>query len=183
MGSTTFGYDQSEDRVWMSFNDDTPRLWLTRRLLTHLLGPMLHPFEEAAPGAQGGASPAVRAELEHQLAINERMPGEQDVPMRIGLASAADACNAEHLLCTGLTASFDASHCRLEFATPEGPRVVQTGRVGMHRWLRGLHLVAQHAGWAVPTPAWLSQSRLPDAVRALVDGVVRPNASGPPSAI
>ena len=55
MGSTTFGYDQGEDRVWLSFNDHSPRLWFTRRLVSHLLGPMLGPFEAASPGGQGGA--------------------------------------------------------------------------------------------------------------------------------
>ena len=144
MVSSTFGYDKREDRVWLSFDDGTPRLWFTRRLVSHLLGPMLGPFEAASPGGQGGAQASTRVALEHELAMNELLPGERALPMKMGTESASESQNAEHELCTGLNASFDASQCHLRFSTVDGERSLQMGRVSMHRWLRGLHLLVQH---------------------------------------
>jgi hypothetical protein len=168
MGSTTFGYYQGEDRVWLSFNDHSPRLWFTRRLVSHLLGPMLLAFEAAAPGHQGGAKASTRAALEHEIALNELLPGERRLPIRQG-REAPGLCGAgDPLVCTGVAASFVADHCLLHFDTGEGRRALTMGRVAMHRWLRGLHLVAQHANWCLDVPEWLSRSCLPEAVRVLV---------------
>lgn len=174
MTSTTFGYDRAEDRLWMSFDDGSPRLWFTRRMVSHLLGPMLQSFESTAPGGQGGASAAVRVALEHELAMNELMPGEQVLPIKMGLDTSSGSLEGEHLLCTGLTATFGADQCRMRFNTPEGDRGVQMGRVAMHRWLRGLHMVAGQAEWALPAPEWLTRSWLPDPVRALLLGAEPP---------
>lgn len=170
MGSSTFGYDQGEDRVWLSFDDDTPRLWLTRRLVSHLLGPMLKAFEEAAPGREGGASAGTRVALEREIALNEWLPGERALPMKLGTESARESRDAAYQLCRGLSASFSGSECRLRFKTEEGDRGLSMGRVAMHRWLHGLHLVTQHADWALPVPEWLSSSCLPESLRALVQG-------------
>lgn len=168
MGSSTFGYDKGEDRVWLSFNDDTPRLWFTRRLVSHLLGPMSHAFEAAAPGSQGGADASIRAGLEHEIALNELLPGERALPMKMGTETASASRDADYQLCTGLTATFDGGQCQLGFNTREGDRALRMGRVAMHRWLHGLYLVAQQADWALVVPGWLSRSCLPEAVRALV---------------
>jgi hypothetical protein len=170
MNSTTFGYDKAEDRLWMSFDDGTPRLWFTRRMASHFLGPMLNPFESTAPGNQGGAVAAVRVALEHELAMNELMPGERALPLKMGVDTSGESPSADHLLCTGLTASFDTGQCRMHFHTVDGEWDLQMSRVAMHRWLRGLHMVVQHADWDLPAPAWLSRSCLPDAVRSLLLG-------------
>jgi hypothetical protein len=177
MGSTTFGYDPGEDRVWLSFNDDTPRLWFTRRLVSHLLGPMLHAFEQAAPGSQGGADASTRAGLEHDIALNEWLPGDRAVPLKVGSETASASRDADYLVCTGLKASFDAGQCQLRFDTSEAERSLTMGRVAMHRWVHGLHLVARHANWALTVPEWLSRSCLPEAVRALVQDA---HANPPP---
>lgn len=170
MSSTTFGYDTSEDRIWMSFDDGSPRLWLTRRLVSHLLSPMLGAFESAAPGGEGGAPASVRVALEHELAMNELLPGEQSLPIRMGVASSAESQGIEHVLCVGLAATFDAGACSLRFNTADGERVLQMSRVAMHRWLRGLHLVMRHAEWGLPAPPWLARSCLPDALRSRILG-------------
>ena len=46
MTSTTFGYDQEEDRLWICHNDEHPRIWLTRRFTQGLLGPMADLIEK-----------------------------------------------------------------------------------------------------------------------------------------
>lgn len=170
MTSTTFGYDQHEDRVWMSFDDGQARLWLTRRLVARLLGPMLAHFESTAPGALGGASSGVRVALEHGLALNEPLPGQRAAPMRMGSEVPADSARAAYLMCLRVQAQFDERRCRLTFATEEGDRPLHLSRVGMHRWLRALHLVAEHGQWALEVPGWLRQSCLPEALQPVVDG-------------
>lgn len=170
MTSTTFGYDRHEDRVWMSFDDGEARLWLTRRLVVRLLGPMLAHFESTAPGALGGASPGVRVALEHGLALNEPLPGQRAAPMRMGSEAPAESARATYLMCMRVQARFDERDCRLSFACEEGERVLQLSRVGMHRWLRALYLVAEHGQWALQVLGWLRQSCLPEALQPLVDG-------------
>lgn len=181
MASTTFGYDKREDRVWLSFDDKTPRLWLTRRMVSHLLGPMLQPFEVASPGGQGGAQAAMRVALEHEIAMNEPLPGETTVPLKMGTETEHDRPDTGYTLCTGLTASFDPQMCRLTFMTDEGERRLHINRVAMHRWLRGLHMVMQHGDWGLNAPEWLTRSCLPESMRALVqDATSKPPPSAPP---
>lgn len=177
MGSTTFGYDQGEDRLWLSFDDGTPRLWFTRRLASHMLGPMLRRFEEAAPGREGGAVASTRVALERELALNELLPGERRLPIKMGAEALNVSRLADYVLCTGLKASFDGAQCRLRFNTDQGRRVLNMDRVTMHRWLHGLHMVVQHADWALDVPEWLARSCLPEAMRALVAPFQTPPAS------
>jgi len=183
MTSTTFGYDRHEDRVWMSFDDGAARLWFTRRLVVRLLGPMLAHFESTAPGAQGGAASGVRVALEHGLALNEPLPGQRAAPMRVGSEAPAESARADYLMCRQVQAQFGDRQCRLAFATEDGERALKLSRVGMHRWLRALYLVVEHAQWAVEVPGWLRQSCLPEALRPLVDGAAGdagPSGDGPP---
>ena len=168
MASTTFGYDKREDRVWLSFDDTTPRLWLTRRMVSHLLGPMLKPFEVASPGGQGGAQAGTRVALEHEIAMNESLPGETTAPLKMGTEAESDRPDTGYMLCTGLTASFDPQMCRLAFMTDEGERGLHINRIAMHRWLRALHMVMQHGEWGLSAPEWLTRSCLPQAMRTLV---------------
>ena len=166
--STTFGYDRMEDRVWLSFNDGSPRVWLTRGLVKHLLGPMLASFERTAPGAQAGGSAQGRLLLEHRLAMDESLPGQRGAPMRMGSESSADSAQADYVMCTGVTARFDASRCSVHLVCRDAERVIRLSRTSMHRWLRGLRLVSEHAQWDIEVPDWLRQSVLPPALASLL---------------
>lgn len=170
MVSTTFGYDKQEDRLWMSFDDGTPRLWLTRRLVAHLMGPVLGALESSAPGAEGGADASTRVALEHELALGELQPGEERLPLKMGSEAARATADADYLLCLRIATRFDATHGVITFESADGQRQMAMGRVGLHRWLRGLYLVLAQADWNLPpVPEWLRRSLLPDGLRALVD--------------
>lgn len=71
MLNTTFGYHAIEDRIWMGHDHPDERIWITRRLAIYVLGTLTKQVEETAPGAQAGAASAVRAELEHRMAMDE----------------------------------------------------------------------------------------------------------------
>ncbi|WP_066262137.1 hypothetical protein [Hydrogenophaga flava] len=84
MTTTTFGYDPAQDRIWMRVHDQDITLWLTRRMVRSILGPMLKVFEESTPGQQGGAAPRARASIEHQLSLHEAAPGQRPAQIRAG---------------------------------------------------------------------------------------------------
>ena len=50
MLTTTFGYLDSEDRVWLSLGDEARRVWLTRRITAHLLVGMARQLETECEG-------------------------------------------------------------------------------------------------------------------------------------
>jgi hypothetical protein len=176
MLNTTFGYVDAQDRVWLSLGESTPRVWLTRRITLHLLGGMARQLELSTPGAVAGADAATRARIEHQLALHEDAdpdggaPGE--VPIRLGQEAREVTRGAEYLLCTGLQATFRPDgQCAVTLNLEDGSgRVLQFSRAGLHRWLRGLWVMARHAGWldAAEVPAWLCESMLPPALQAVV---------------
>jgi len=170
MTSTTMAYDAHQDRVWLSFNDDSPRLWLTRRLIEQLFSHGLSLLEKTTGGEQGGADAATRIALEHQLALNELLPGEQKLPIKMGQESPQQTQRETHVLCRGITMNFSDRNCELIFLLPEGQRKLAMSRVMMHRWLHGLNLAVRQARWALTrVPQWLNQSQLPAAIQALTE--------------
>lgn len=182
MFTTTFGYLDSEDRIWLSLGDETRRVWFTRRITAHLLVGMAHQLELSTPGAVAGADAPTRARIEHQLAFNEAgSPGEADgacdVPIRMGEESRAESRDASYVLCTGLQATLRSDGvCTVQLALEDGDDCeLQFNRAGLHRWLRGLWMAARHARWFDPVevPVWLRESVLPPAIQA----VLRPPAA------
>lgn len=182
MLTTTFGYLDSEDRVWLSLGDEARRVWLTRRITAHLLVGMARQLEVSTPGAVAGADAPTRARIEHQLAFNEgggmdRPAAPADVPIRMGEESRAVSREASYVLCTGLQATLGPDGlCTVNLGLEDGDdRELQFNRAGLHRWLRGLWMAARHAGWFDPVevPPWLRESMLPPAIQA----VLRPPAA------
>jgi hypothetical protein len=177
MLTTTFGYLDSADRVWLSLGDEPRRVWLTRRIAAHLLVGMAHQLEVSTPGAMAGADASTRARIEHQLAFNEDSGGglptaPADVPIRLGEESRAVSREASYVLCTGLHATLHPDGvCTVHLALEDGEdRVLQFSRAGLHRWLRGLWMAARHACWFDPVevPPWLRESMLPPAIQAVL---------------
>ena len=78
--TTTFGFDALQDRIWMRVHEQEQTIWFTRRLMGQFLGPVVEAFEQATPGAQGGAPPAQRAAIEHDLSLHETPPGQAAPP-------------------------------------------------------------------------------------------------------
>lgn len=175
MASTTLAYDAHEDRIWLSFNDDSPRLWLTRRLIEQVFNHGLKLLEQTTAGAQGGADAATRIALEHELALNELLPGEHRLPIKMGKESQSQTQRETHVLCTGVTMNFGPENCSFIFLLAQGRRELPMSRVMLHRWLHGLYLAVCQANWSLRNvPSWLSQSQLPQAVQALTQHPLPP---------
>jgi len=171
LGTTTFGYDAVQDRIWMRCNAAQRTVWLTRRMVAHLLGPVLRAFEAAVPGVEGGAPPATRAAIEHDLALHETAPGQGAPVIRSGRVTGQPPPNLHALdLCIRIVTTTGARQVTLELQTTGEPLVLRLSRRGMHLWLQGLVMVQGKAGWdlAGPLPEWLKSGVLPPAVRALL---------------
>lgn len=191
MLTTTFGYLDSEDRIWLSLGGDARRVWLTRRITAQLLAGMARQLEVSAPGAVAGADAPTRARIEHRLALDESATGAErpgdgapaDVPIRLGEESRTASRGASYALCTGLKATLRPNGtCTVSLALEGGEgRDLQLSRAGLHRWLRGLWMVARQAGWFRPVevPPWLSESMLPPALQAVIQPPAPPPAQPP----
>ena len=89
MLSTTFGYHAIEDRIWMGHERPDDRIWITRRLAIYVVSTLAKQVEDTAPGVQAGAPSAVRADLEHRMALEEpadmqSAPSDAPPPLRMG---------------------------------------------------------------------------------------------------
>jgi hypothetical protein len=169
--TTTFGFDAVQDRIWMRIHELDQTLWLTRRMVTVILGPLVQAFERATPGFQGGAAAPARAALEHGLALHESAPGEPVAPIRVGQVPPGHHRDFQSRLCTRINAQASDQAMVMTFETADGPVVLRLSRKGMHLWLRGLVLVLKQAQWGMPQalPGWLEAGLLPPAIQALFD--------------
>lgn len=171
MTTTTFGFDAVQDRIWMRVHEADQTIWLTRRMVTVILGPMVQAFEKSTPGEQGGAAAPARAALEHQLALHETAPGQPAAQIRAGRVPPSADSDPQHRLCTRVNAQTNSQTMTMAFDTPSGEVTLQLSRKGMHLWLRGLSLVLKQAQWAIPQamPPWLSSGLMPAAMQQLID--------------
>ena len=177
--STTFGYHAGEDRVWISCTAWPQRIWITRRMARGIVQLVATALEKAPPGAPDADSrpPAERAAADHDASLNRVQPGEPARALQMG-REASDAPElASAVLCTQVDLRDDGVQAVLAFHTSAGQRQLLLSRVGLHRWLRGLHIVLGTTDWAdwAPLPDWLTRSYLPPALGALL---VVPPATG-----
>ena len=170
MATTTFGYNPVEDRVWMACSMwQHERLWITRRCAQEVMQAVCRVLEQSAADALGADAPA-RAAAEHDAAINR--PSVTGLSMQTGRdesPQAASAPNMQYVLCTSVRVSAGADEAGLSFQTPAGELTIAFDREGLHRWLRGMYMVLQHASWNLPAlPEWVTRSYLPPALRAIL---------------
>ncbi|AOW12593.1 hypothetical protein LPB72_16270 [Hydrogenophaga crassostreae] len=171
MTTTTFGFDALQDRIWMRVHERDQTVWLTRRMVVVILGPMVQAFENATPGQQGGAAAPARAALEHELALHETAPGQAAPQIRAGRVPPSEDSDPQFRLCTGINARASNQSMAMTFATASGPLELQLSRKGMHLWLRGLAMVLKQAQWGMPQalPKWLDAGLMPPSIQALID--------------
>ena len=169
MATTTFGYNPAEDRIWMSCSLwQGERLWITRHCAQNIRQAVCQVLEQSAPG-DAQSSPGDRAAAEHDAAINR--PTVTGPAMQTGrdTSQAEGAPSFVYLLCTSAMVSAGVQDASLSFQTRQGARDIAFDREGLHRWLRGLHMVLQHANWNLPTPPeWVTRSYLPAALQAIL---------------
>lgn len=171
MTTTTFGYDAAQDRIWMRLHEQDQTVWLTRRMVAVILGPLVQAFENATPGIQGGAPAPARVALEHQLALHETAPGQAPPQIRAGRVPPSEGSDPQHRLCTSINAKTNEHSMTMTFDTVSGPLAVRLSRKGMHLWLRGLSMVLKQAQWGLPQalPTWLTAGLMPPSMQALID--------------
>lgn len=171
MTTTTFGYDALQDRIWMRVHELDQTVWLTRRMVVVILGPMLQAFESATPGEQGGAAAPARAALEHDLALHEAAPGKAAPQIRAGHVPPSEDSDPQTRLCSRISAQANNQSMVMTFDTASGPMVLQLSRQGMHLWLRGLVMVLKQTDWGMPQalPKWLNAGLMPPSIQALID--------------
>lgn len=179
--TTTFGYHPSQDRIWMRVHEQDITIWLTRRMVRSIVGPMLKVFEASTPGQQGGAAPRARASIEHQLSLHETAPGQKPAQIRAGHEQPSEESDPQERLCTQITTQATAQTVTLNFETSAGPLSLRLSRQGMHLWYRGLAMVIRQAQWDLQEamPDWLQTSMTPPAVQALIDNPLPPEPEEP----
>lgn len=168
--TTTFGYSPRQDRIWMRVHQNDTTVWLTRRMVLQIVGPLLERFEQSTPGAEGGAPAPTRAAIEHDLTLHEVTPGQAPASIRAGREVPSPASDPQEHLCTRITSRTSVSAVELLFETAAGPLTVRLSRKGMHLWYRGLAMVLKQTQWNLPKPLpeWLTTSVMPAAVQDII---------------
>lgn len=151
MTQLTFGYSDSEDRLWLLFTDEGTQLWLTRRLMGALLTHMVKHITDSVPGALGvGSSLASnqRVALEHETAGEVwQAPGQA--------ATASTPVNATYQLNT-VNVHIDERQVKMEFVAPGYQRSLTLNRADAHQLLRAMAGRCLAADWNLPNlPLWL----------------------------
>ncbi|MFA5081768.1 MAG: hypothetical protein WC474_04380 [Hydrogenophilaceae bacterium] len=159
MTQVTFGYSDSEDRIWLSSSAGA-RFWLTRRLLSGLLRPMCEILEKSVPGGDiPNALPAgQRIALEHGEALADSPEGLPALAKNKETRSAGAAAAQPPILVTSITFQADSRHCALIITAGHEPTRIDTNRMDLHRLLAALYQTATAARWALADlPIWLTE--------------------------
>lgn len=153
--SVTFGYSDSEDRLWVRClmkDEDDVRFWITRRLTLALIEAMGIKLRETLPALPVPMAEDLRLAVEYQSALEiprEPAPPAPENPV---------ARTQELPLCHTVDISTHPSHAWAIVWKVAGaaPLALTANRQTIHRLLAALINRAEAAGWA---PA-LSQSWL-----------------------
>lgn len=178
MLSTTFGYHSVEDRMWMQHQHPDDRVWLTRQHAVYVLGVMAQQVEQTVPGAVTGSPSQQRAQVEHQLAMNESAQphahgnGHPLPGLTVGREDIQGAGPSAHRLCQTIRTTLTGQgQCLLDFELTTGEtQQLRLDRPSLHRWLKAFWMVAQKTPWNLPVqpPDWLQASLLPEAVQKML---------------
>lgn len=178
MISTTFGYHSVEDRMWMQHQHPDDRVWLTRQHAVYVLGVMAQQVEQTVPGAVTGSPATQRAQVEHQLAMNESARPQADgasqpLPgLMVGREDVKGSGPSSHRLCQSIRTTLTGQgQCLIDFQLTTGEtQQLKLDRPSLHRWLKAFWMVAQKAPWNLPVqpPDWLQASLLPHAVQKML---------------
>lgn len=158
MTQLTFGYSDSEDRIWLSSTDGT-RYWLTRRLLAGLLGPITGALEKTVPGGDiPNALPAAqRVALEHEEALADSPEGAPALAKNKETRLAGAPPSKPPSLVASLTVQANSQRCSLIITAGREPARIDLSRLEFHRLLAALQRTTAAAGWRLPDlPHWLT---------------------------
>lgn len=177
MTQTTFGYDSEQDRLWMMYSDDQPRVWITRRIAQGIAGSLTQLIEQTAVGLSND-SPAQRAESEHRMAVRETPDGGmRQYPYQVRTESKQDLHAQGFVLCNVLNAQIHSGGGHLTFSSEDGQVKFEFDRYDLHVWLRAFRMVVTEADWNLspPLPAWLDSPLLPASIQKLLNQPLPPD--------
>ena len=168
MGTSTFGFNAQEDRVWMSSSDWSERIWLTRRQSRSLIELLAQALQNTA---QGDDKPAQMVR-EHDASINRPRNVQNGPVLQMGRDAVTAHQAASYVLCTRIvvaTSQGGSDNVSVTLGTSQKEWTLHFSREDLHRWLRALHMVIQQGDWQLPDmPDWLVRSYLPHALKAIL---------------
>ncbi|MDI9334276.1 MAG: hypothetical protein QM533_07845 [Cytophagales bacterium] len=183
MTQTTFGYDSEQDRLWMMYSSDQPRIWITRRLAQGIAGSLMQLIEKTTMGLAGD-SPGKRAEIEHRMAVRETPDGAvRQYPYQVRTES-KEALHAQgFVLCTVLNANIHSGGGQITFGSEQGQVKFDFNRYDLHVWLRAIRMVITEANWNLSPslPAWLDEPLLPSSIQNLLNSPLPPDLDADPA--
>jgi hypothetical protein len=151
--SITFGYSDSEDRLWVRCvlqGGGESRFWLTRRLALALIKGVTDKLADTLSPVPVPMDKALRLALEHQAGFEK--PSDPAPPAPRSSSKAA----SEMSLCTRIDLTPGNKSWRIVWIAGGQPLTLNMAREAVHRMLAGLISRAQQAGWAPELPAsWL----------------------------
>ena len=168
MSHTAFGYDAEQDRLWLLYDFEHPRIWITRRIAQAIVESVTKLVEQTAVGFSD--SSAIRVQMEHRLAVTETPDGQVHYPYKIQVESHDDLHEQGFTLCHGLGAQIHAGGGRMTFGTDESEVKFEFNRYDLHLWLRAFRMALTYAQWNLSPsfPAWLEEPLLPPAIQNLL---------------
>lgn len=156
MTQLTFGYSQTEDRIWFSVSEGD-KFWLTRRLIIGFIAPICALLEKTVPGGDfpNALAAEQRVALEHEAALQESPDGapalEENVETR-----GSGPVRAPRLVNT-MTVQISDTQCTLILIANGEESQFRLSRLEFQRLLAALHRVMVSADWQAPgLPVWLS---------------------------
>ena len=170
MTQTTFGYDQEEDRLWLCYHDEQPRIWITRRFAQGLIGPMAELIERTTTLNQlTGLAPQEQIRMEHRIAVQETPQGDAHYPFQISQEDRDTHRAQGFVLCKTLQLHVEPQGCNINMQTDEGEVNFGLSRYDTHLWLRAFRMALDNANWDLPAlPAWLTEPVLPPSIQTLL---------------
>ncbi len=158
MTQITFGYSDTEDRIWLSISTGM-RFWLTRRLVAGFLPKVADLLEKTVPGGDipNALDPGQRIALEHAEAMEDDPEGKPAMELnKETRAPGQPAPSAPPRLLTSLSFSAKGEHCTL-ILLPDDPKGrITLKRLEFHRLLGALVRSAHGARWQLSgLPGWL----------------------------
>lgn len=157
MTELTFGYSDSEDRLWLKSGDGA-RYWLTRRLLARFVGPTADLLEKTVPGGEvpNALPTSQRIALEHAEAMADTPEGKPAMARNKETQPQGSGTSAPPLLASSLSITADSGRCHLTIVAGGKEGQLNLSRLDFHRFLGAMTLAAQKARWDLPgLPAWL----------------------------
>ena len=159
MTQLTFGYSDSEDRLWLRFSNDPAQLWLSRRLARSLI---IHLIEQMTLSCPGDPACGASADPKHRLGLEHEMSREvvQETGRGARVPSPDMAPASASFLLTSFKLNVTSQQVIIECIAPGYGRGLALMRNEAHTVLAALVSRCLSAEWDFKDlPAWLTSQQ------------------------